>query len=87
MKRKPLHHARLRFMQRAGVRLGRKLHNALIEKIRNGKCVTLGRCSNTRSRLIVDGYLVVYSRKTKRIVTLLKYLGEETGYAENNTKI
>lgn len=64
-------HAKERARERYAVNLNRRAYWSLVDKIQRGGALLVERVSNTRAVYIVDGMVVVYSRKFRRIVTFL----------------
>lgn len=64
-------HAKERARERYAVSLNRRTYWSLVDKIKRGGAKLVERVSNTRAVYIVDGMVVVYSRKFGRIVTFL----------------
>ncbi len=64
-------HAKKRAAQRYGISLNRQLHKLICKEIRNGKAEIIYKSTNTRSVYRVNGIIVVYSKTTKRIITVL----------------
>jgi hypothetical protein len=64
-------HAKARASERYEVRLNRDKYYSLIHKIRANEAVSIKRVSNSRSVYLVDGFVVVYSKSRKKIITFL----------------
>lgn len=64
-------HAKQRATERYGVRVNRAKFHELCNKIKSGKARYIRKATNTRIICEVDNMIVVYSKKTKKIVTFL----------------
>lgn len=73
---KPIPHAKMRCKQRTGNNLSIGRHERLVAQIQNQKAKFLERCSKTRTKWLVfdrdTEYKVIYSRISKKIITVLE---------------
>lgn len=74
-KKSQRNHARIRALQRFGIRYGNDMRNCLVRKIQSGDAIFLERnslrCGNFAVNYQRQWYPVVYDNKRKEIVTFL----------------